>query len=308
MKRCPSVFRISLLFVIVLMTSACSTLSIINGITPRSGYTVHADLPYGESPRMQLDVYVPDAPGKKEATGKNAMPVVVFFYGGNWRIGERADYRFLATAMAARGILVVVPDYRLYPEVEYPDFLQDSARAVAWTLREVARYGGDPKKVFVMGHSAGAYNAAMVAYDERWLGAEKISNGDLAGFIGLAGPYNFLPIVNPDTKPVFQWPATKPSSQPITHVTRSAPRALLIAPIKDEVVNPEQNTERMADQLREKNIGVTVKRYDSVNHMTIAGVFAWPLRWLAPVLDDVSGFVLALPDTPNLKPQANNHY
>ncbi|MDB5800973.1 MAG: Esterase/lipase/thioesterase [Rhodocyclales bacterium] len=279
-------WRLGLIPVFVLMTSACSSVSIINGITPRSGYTLNADLPYGESPRLKLDVYVPEK-------AETPAPVVVFFYGGNWRSGERGEYRFLAASLATRGILVVVPDYRLYPEVEYPAFLQDSAHAVAWTLREVVKYGGDPHRVFVMGHSAGAYNAAMMAYDPRWLAAEKLSPTALAGFIGLAGPYNFLPIESPDTKPVFDWPNTQPSTQPITHVTAAAPHALMIAPGKDKVVDPEQNTERMAEQLRKNNIGVEVKRYDSLNHYTTAGVFAWPLRWLAPVLKDVTEFVKA---------------
>ncbi|MEC5388065.1 alpha/beta hydrolase [Uliginosibacterium sp. H3] len=273
----------------LLMTSACSSISIVNGVTPRSGYTLTPDVAYGDGPRMKLDVYAPD---KADPSGKPA-PVVVFFYGGNWREGDRADYRFLAAPLAARGIVVVVPDYRLYPEVEYPEFLKDSAKAVAWTLREVSKYGGDPSNVFVMGHSAGAYNAAMMAYDPRWLGAEKISPGVLAGFVGLAGPYNFLPIQSPDTKPVFDWPNTPASSQPITHVAPTAPHALLIAPGpgKDKIVDPEINTERMADALRKNNIGVEVKRYDSLNHYTTAGAFAWPLRWLAPVLQDVSNFV-----------------
>lgn len=271
------------------MTSACSSLSIIDGITPSGAYVRSGDVAYGEAARQKLDVYAP----KQRAKAKSGAPVAVFFYGGNWRSGERGDYRFVAAALAARGVLTVLPDYRLYPEVAYPEFLRDSARAVAWTLREIERYGGDPKRVFVMGHSAGAYNAAMLAYDARWLSAEGASPATLAGFVGLAGPYNFLPIENPDTKPVFQWPDTSASSQPINQVAPRTPPALLIAPGKDPIVDPEQNTERFARALREQDIGVEVKRYDALNHYTTVGVFAWPLRWLAPVLDDVTTFIQA---------------
>jgi acetyl esterase/lipase len=273
-----------LLAFLLLMLSACSSVAIINSVTPRSGYALHAGLPYGDGSRQQLDIYVPVNAGE-------GAPVVVFFYGGNWTHGERGEYRFLAASLAARGIVVVVPDYRLYPEASYPAFVQDSARAVAWTLGEVAKYGGDPKRVFVMGHSAGAYNAAMIAYDPRWLAAEKVLPGALAGFIGLAGPYNFLPIEDPDVKAVFHWPNTPASTQPITHVADGAPPALLIAAKTDNIVYPEQNTERMADRLREHHVGVEVKRYGSLNHYTTAGAFAWPLRWLAPVLKDVTDFV-----------------
>ncbi|MGT2427719.1 alpha/beta hydrolase [Cupriavidus basilensis] len=137
---------------------ACSTSDVLNGLTQSRAYALTASVPYADGARGKLDIYAPREPA---CSGK--APVVVFFYGGTWNSGERADYAFVAAALAARGILTVIPDYRLYPEASYPDFLVDNARAVAWTRREIANYGGDPQRLFVMGHSAGGYNAAMLA-------------------------------------------------------------------------------------------------------------------------------------------------
>ncbi|HRD66701.1 MAG TPA: alpha/beta hydrolase [Candidatus Competibacter sp.] len=274
------------LLAVLLALSGCSSSAIINGLTPGDGYTGPVSLAYADGPRHQLDLYQP--------SGRTTpAPVLVFFYGGSWRNGERAGYRFAAAALAAQGSLVVVPDYRLYPEVSYPDFLRDSAAAVGWAVRHAVRYGGDPRQVYLIGHSAGAYNAAMLAYDPRWLAAEGLSPQQLAGFIGLAGPYNFLPIQVPEVMPVFHWPDTPPDTQPIVHVTAAAPRTLLIVAGQDELVDPARNSAALADALRRAGVPVELKRYDALNHYTTIGALAWPLRWLAPVLDDVTRFVAA---------------
>jgi acetyl esterase/lipase len=132
--------------------------------------------------------------------------VVVFFYGGSWNSGSRVDYRFVGEALASRGIVTVVADYRLYPQVRYPLFLRDGARAVAWTKAHIREFSGNPQRLYVMGHSSGGYNAAMLALDGEWLAAVGMSPRDLRGWIGLAGPNDFLPIKNPEVRPVFYWP------------------------------------------------------------------------------------------------------
>lgn len=231
-----------------------------------------------------LDVYQP--PG-----GAAKAPVIVFFFGGNWVSGSRGDYAFVGQALAARGFVVVIPDYRLYPQVRYPDFLTDSAQAVAWTAREIAGYGGDPARIFIMGHSAGAYNAAMLALDERWLGKQGRKPQALRGWIGLAGPYNFLPIQNPTTRPVFHFPDTPPDSQPLGHVSTEAPPALLIAATSDSVVNPARNTGAMAARLRAAHVPVREVYYDGVSHTTLVASLSSSLHRLAPTLDAVEEFV-----------------
>jgi acetyl esterase/lipase len=147
-----------------------------------------------------------------------------------------------------------------------------------------------------MGHSAGAYNAAMLALDARWLKATRHTPRELAGFIGLAGPYDFLPIENPDAKPVFFHPDYPPGTQPLEHASRAAPRSFLGAPRQDSLVNPQRNTQGLATRLQALKVPVTVRFYDRVRHTTLLGSFGAPLRWLAPVLDDVAGFVNGPPD------------
>jgi acetyl esterase/lipase len=266
--------------------AACSPLSLVNAVSPAGAAHATAAIPYAAGERRMLDVYTPAA-----STSSKPAPVIVFFYGGNWVSGKREDYAFVGRALAARGFVVVIPDYRLYPQVRYPDFLIDSAQAVAWTERSIGQYGGDPRQVYLMGHSAGAYNAAMLALDERWLGREGIKPDSLRGWIGLAGPYDFLPIENRTTRPVFSYPDTPPDSQPASHVGRSSPPALLIAPRHDETVDPVRNTGGLAARLRAAGVPVTEAYYDGVGHATLVASLSNSLRRLAPTLDAVTAFV-----------------
>ena len=264
--------------------SACSPLGVINAVSPGNALQADADVAYGLKSRQRLDVYRP-------ASASHSSPVIVFFYGGNWNSGERADYAFVGRALAKRGFVVVIPDYRLYPEVRYPDFLSDSAAAVAWTVREINNYGGDASRLFVMGHSAGAYNAAMVALDPALLAKVGVKPGAVRGLIGLAGPYNFLPVSNLDTRPVFNYPNTPVESQPINHVSAASPPALLIAANKDSLVNPAQNTGALAAKMRADGVPVREMYFDGVNHFTLLGSLSSSLKALAPSLDAVQAFV-----------------
>ena len=264
--------------------AACSPLGVVNAISPDGDSSASTAIRYGSDPRNMLDVYRPQA-------GSGPAPVIVFFYGGNWVSGKRSDYAFVGRALAARGFVVVVPDYRLYPQVRYPDFLADAAAAVAWTERHAGTYGGDPAKVFVMGHSAGAYNAAMVALDPRWLGQQGMKPDSLRGWIGLAGPYDFLPIQNRTTRPVFDYPNTRPESQPVNHAGAEAPPALLIAANSDDLVDPARNTGALASRLRTAGVPVRELYYGGVNHYTLVASLSPTLRRLAPTLDAVQAFV-----------------
>lgn len=272
----------------LLALGACTTSDALNALTSDAAYARNAGVHYAEGRRGLLDIYVPRQP----ACGARA-PVVVFFYGGTWNSGARADYAFVAANLAAHGILTVIPDYRLYPEVTYPDFLLDSARAVAWTLQNIASFQGDPDKVFVMGHSAGGYNVAMLALDARWLQRAGADPSRLRGWIGLAGPYDFLPITNPEARPVFHHPDYPAGSQPIDHVTSKSPPAFLGVDTGDKLVNPQRNSAQMAEKLNAAGVPVTYREYGHLSHTLLIGTFAAPLRWLSPVSDDVSAFILA---------------
>lgn len=283
MRRTP-LFYLLAAASIAIGLAACSPLTALNALSPVDGADTTTGIAFGAAARLKLDVYRP-------ANSAAGAPVVVFFYGGNWRSGERQDYAFVGRALASRGIVVVIPDYRLYPQVSYPDFLDDSAQAIAWTIRHIGSYGGNVDNLFVMGHSAGAYNAAMVALDGRWLGKQGLAPSALAGWIGLAGPYDFLPIENKDAKPVFHFPDTPPASQPINHLDGSKLPVLLIAANSDNLVNPKRNTGGLATRLRGHGVAVTETYYDGVSHTTLVASIAAPLRGLAPTLDAIDQFI-----------------
>ena len=268
--------------------AACSPLTVLNAFAPASTHTLTAGMAYGSAPRQMFDLYRPTT-----AAPPGGWPVVVFFYGGSWNSGQRSDYAFVGEALASRGMVAMVADYRLYPAVRYPDFLRDCALALAWGLGHASELGGNPKRVYVMGHSAGAYNAAMLALDGRWLAPTGHTPRELAGFIGLSGPYDFLPITNRDAQPVFFHPNYPSDSQPLAFASAAAPRSFLGTAKSDSLVDPKRNTVGLAMRLEAAGAQVTLKVYERVNHLTMAGALALPLRWLAPVLDDVAGFVNA---------------
>lgn len=274
--------------VLMALLAGCSGLGVLDGLTTSSGYSRTEGLAYGKDPRQRLDIYRPDKPLPD-------TPVVVFFYGGSWNRGDRADYRFVGRALARRGMLAVVADYRLYPQVRYPAFIDDSAQATAWVYRHIGEYGGDNRRLFLMGHSAGAYNAAMVALQPQRLAAQGLSRQIVRGWIGLAGPYDFLPIEEANVKPVFFFPASPPQSQPINQPLAGSAPALLIAANNDSVVNPQRNTAGLARQLRAAGVPVEEQYYGWVNHVTLIATLAPALGWLAPVMDRVEAFILQAP-------------
>jgi len=163
---------------------------------------------------------------------------------------------------------------------------------VKWALDQAARLGADPARVYVMGHSSGAYNAAMVALDGRWLGELGARPNQLAGWIGMAGPYDFLPIENPQARVAFDWPATPADSQPYAHAGSGAPRTLLMAAGDDRTVDPRRNTARLAQRLRAAGVDVRTESFDDLGHVTLIGAMARPLRWIGgPVLPPVTEFL-----------------
>ncbi len=275
---------------IAALVSGCSGAQVLNRLVAHDTYHGPTGTRYGPDPRHRLDVYQP-------ATGTvpGGAPVVLFFYGGNWTRGERADYRFVGEALAANGIIAVVADYRLSPQVRVEGLLADCGLALQWTLAHAASLGGDPKRVMVMGHSAGAYNAAMLALDPRWLLPLGLAPKQLAGWIGLAGPYDFLPIGDPEVQVAFGWPQTPAQSQPVFYASSKAPRTLLLAGQNDSVVNTQRNTLGLAARLRAAGTQVDVRIFDRIGHVTTIAALARPLDWLAPVLPTVVAFVRGEP-------------
>lgn len=268
------------------VVAGCSPAGLLNATVPDGGARVTRDVAYEEGPSQRgrahtLDIY---------QAAKPSGPLVVFLYGGSWRMGDKSMYPFVALPLAARGAVVVVPNYRLYPAVAFPDFLQDNADAVAWALRHAASLGADPRQVFVVGHSAGAYNAAMLALDPTYLARAGVERAMLAGMVGLAGPYDFLPITGPDIIPVFAPVNDGPLSQPVHYVDGRNPPLLLVAGMDDTIVRP-QNTVSLAAHVQAAGGPVESKLYPGIGHIGLVTAFAPLLQGRAPVLDDVWTFI-----------------
>lgn len=259
-----------------LFLSGCSA-SLLNVTIPEDGYTLRKDIPYGEGPRRTLDLYLPNSTSKRA----EKLPLIVYFYGGSWKSGRKEIYKFLAQPFADRGYAVAVPDYRLYPEVEFPAFVRDNAEAVAHLLANAAEYGIDPERVHFMGHSAGAHTAALLVLDRGYLDGAGLADFTPSSFVGLAGPYSFNPLNYESVKAVFENTDPISKARPIKHVRGDIPPTLLLHGTGDETVFP-RNTEYLAAALEEAGAPVEAKFYDGIGHIRIVATVAWPLRWLGP--------------------------
>ncbi len=268
-------------WLLLLLCSACSGQQVLNSITPNSGYTLASNVPFGAN-GLLLDVYTPD-----DVTN---APVVVFFFGGRWQEGQKDQYKFVGQALAARGMVAVIPAQRLYPQVRYPEFLYDAADAVAWTHAHIGLYRGSPDKIVVMGHSSGAYNAAMLALDPEFLQHVGGDRGWLRGMIGLAGPYNFLPITDPDLRDLFGPPENFEKTQPILHVDGRNPPLLLMHGEKDETVLVS-NTNSLFERVRRAGGTVDKVLYPKLDHKWIIANVATRFQGNADVVNHIEMFV-----------------
>ncbi len=275
-------WKMGLAVLLSALLAACSPISVLNLAVSRSGYHIVRDLAYGADPRQRLDLYVPDVPPKK-------MPVMLFFYGGSWESGTKNLYLALGQAFASKGIMVAVADYRLFPQVRYPAFLQDSAQAFAYVRTNAARYGGDPARLFLAGHSAGAYNAMMLVTDKSYLQEAGADVGQVCGVIGIAGPYNFLPLTDKNLITIFGG-ARRPETQPITYIDGKRPPMLLAAGTDDTTVSP-RNSSDMAEKLKSFGSPVRLITYPGVGHIGIILSLAPGFRSRTSLRDDIIQFV-----------------
>lgn len=270
--------------VVGFVLAGCSPGKVLNLATPTNGATIYRSIAYGEGRRRTLDVYRPQ--------GALAAPIALFFYGGSWQSGDKQTYQFVASALASKGIVTIVPDYRLYPEVHYQGFLADGAKAVRWAKDHARQYGGNPSKLFIVGHSAGAYIAAMLALDDDWLGKESLSPArDLEGFVGISGPYDFLPFRDKNITAIFSTAKSERLSQPINFAGGVNPPTLLLHGDSDNTVYP-RNSIRLAAKLNDAGTPVDLKVYPGVGHLGIIGAMGSPLRFVAPTLNDTANFIL----------------
>lgn len=267
------------------LAAACTpSLGAFNALAPRDrdGRRVARDIPFGPEARQRLDVYAPEG-------GGGLKPVIVFIYGGSWANGDKDDYTFAGAALASRGFVTVIPDYRLVPSVRFPAFIEDCAAAVRWVADHVAEFGGDASRIILVGHSAGAYNAMMLALDARYLRDAGVDAARVSGVAGLAGPYDFLPFDVDATRNAFGQAPDLALTQPVNFARADAPPALLLWGDADTTVGP-RNLRGLDEALRAAGAPVETKIYPGVNHVDIMLALSRPLRGRAPTLADVTAF------------------
>ncbi|CAM3280353.1 Alpha/beta hydrolase fold domain-containing protein [Sphingomonas antarctica] len=259
-----------------------SALDLIDRLWPSPATRVAASIPYLPGNRHSLDIW--DGPG-----GTAPKPVLIFWYGGGWVKGSKEDYGFAARAYAAKGYLVVMPDYRLVPEVRFPVFVQDGAAAVKWVEANIAKYGGDPKRIAFSGHSAGAYTAIMLATDPRYLRAAGVDPKVVFGAVGLSGPYDFYPFTGRAIA-AMQGVADYRQTQPLALVTRDAPPLMLVTGTEDTTVRPK-NARNLARRMGQLGAPVLLKEYAGLNHEDIVMALSRPFRGKGDVLDASAAFL-----------------
>lgn len=284
-------------------TSALSRRTVLHGLTVVSAATLiggcsrvlnnvaaigtdvklTSDLAYGPHERHRFDLYMPE--GADEQT-----PLILFLYGGSWKWGSRARYGFVGYSLAERGFAVAVADYRLYPEVKFPTFNYDAARALSWLQNNRRALGFAPGSVHLVGHSAGAHIAALVAMDPSYLKKWGSHPDEIASVVGLAGPYSMHPSKIDFIADIFPPAAEEAVARPVEFVDAKAPPMLLLHGLSDGLVSPK-NTENLRDAMVQAGGRATAVTYEKLGHKEIILALTSPFQGLAPVLEDVASFI-----------------
>lgn len=275
-----------LLTAIGISIGGCSAISLLNASIPRSGYQLHRDIAYGDDARQKLDIYVPDG---TSSDGK--FPVIVFFYGGSWKSGEKEDYLFFGQSFASKGYITVIADYHVYPQVSFPEFLRDSAHAFRFVHENIQSYGGDPNALFLAGHSAGAYNAIMLTVNPSYLQKAGAKQEWIRGAIGIAGPYDFLPLTDETLIKLFGTAKDMRDTQPITFVNhKHYPPIFLATGDKDEDVLP-RNSIILDTRLKQLKSPVETHIYNDIDHTDIMLSLAYRFRDKTTLREDITRFI-----------------
>ncbi len=255
----------------------------VSALVSESDVVIEDGTTYGVHDRHRLDVYRP-------TTADTDGPIVLFLYGGGWKSGDRRTYRFVGSALASRGVTTVIPDYRLYPEVRFPSFVDDAALAYDWTWKNIASQGGKPRPIVLFGHSAGAHTGALLAYDRRYLARRSEQSPQPAAFIGLAGPYAFDPTTWPTTKAIFADVSDADQARPVAFADAMAPPTLVMHGLDDQTVRL-WNTRTLAEALTKAGAKVEKREFSDIGHVGVIVAMARPFRWRAPVLTETIEFI-----------------
>lgn len=261
-----------------MVLGACSAAEILGFTSGVKGERTAQDVAYGENPRQTLDVYAPVNPSCR----------IVFVYGGSWREGDKNEYGFVGAQLAKKGFEVLIPNYRLFPEIQFPGFVED----IALSLQFIQASKKDELPLVLMGHSAGALIAALLSFEPKYLEAVGLSTEIVNGLVVVSGPHDyFLPTDNPKWTPIFgSDPEQQVRALPVKHVTPAAPKTLILHGLEDEIVTPKSALS-LADQLQKNNVDYVMKRYEGVDHKKIIAAMGFPLHFLAPTLNHVTEFL-----------------
>jgi acetyl esterase/lipase len=266
----------------IVITGCANTIYLLaNAPTVFGSYDRHTNLAYGQGARQRLDVYAP-------RYARN-LPVVIFWYGGSWKHGHKANYRFVGAALAARGFVTVLPDYRLYPAVTFPAFCEDAAHALAWVEAHAREFGGDPHRIVLMGHSAGAHIAAFIAYNHAFVEKAGAHSQDIVGLVGLSGPYALVADTR-ELHAIFAPPYTEADWQPLAFVDAKSPPTLLLHGLDDKEVEPEQSV-ALRDKLLANHVSVQMHLYPHRGHGDTLAPFALLARRRSPAFEDSVAFI-----------------
>lgn len=263
---------------------ALSPLAVVNGITSSGGVGVSKNILYGDEPLQDLDIYYPKPltqAMKAESPITGSYPMVVFVHGGSWESGNKEQYAFVGQSLAQAGYVTAVINYRKAPEHVYPDYVEDAAQAIAWSFDNATSLHADPKRLAVVGHSAGAFNAVAAVANEDFLAPYGIKPKDIKAVIGIAGPYSY-DFRKFDSATAFAADATPDEVMPDRHIKGEQPPYLLLTAENDKIVYAT-NTIKMTKALKEAGVMVENGEIEGANHATSIGAMAPPLRWLNDV-------------------------
>ena len=265
-----------------------STLFVVNTLAGFDDFNVIENVSYGRDELNRLDIYIP---GSLETDSETKQPAVIFFYGGCWggcKTRNKEKYPFVAQALTSHGYIAVLADYRRYPKVKFPIIMEDAKHAVEWVRENIESYGGSHDRIFLMGHSAGAHLAVMLALNESYLHPETYNS--VKGVIGLAGPYDFLPLTKAYQREVFGPTDNYPDSQPINFVDGTEPPLLLLYGNDDNTVKPH-NIINLTTRVQQSGGHVEAHMYDNIDHKAILGALSIPYQDSEPVLKDIIHFL-----------------
>ncbi|WP_227691766.1 alpha/beta hydrolase [Psychrobacter immobilis] len=268
---------------------ALSPLAVVNGITSSGGVGVSKNILYGDEPLQDLDIYYPKALAQamqaqsatKDAVINDSYPMVVFVHGGSWESGNKEQYAFVGQSLAQAGYVTAVINYRKAPEHVYPDYVEDAAQAIAWSFDNATSLHADPKRLAVVGHSAGAFNVVAAVANEDFLAPYGIKPKDIKAVIGIAGPYSY-DFRKFDSATAFAADATPDEVMPDRHIKGEQPPYLLLTAENDKIVYAT-NTIKMTKALKKAGVTVENGEIEGASHATSIGAMAPPLRWLNDV-------------------------